>query len=1082
MMKIFKTKKFFAIALGALSVLAGSALFFHVPEKEVTAATAEAPTVHIQWGDAADSSPQNPENCNNEINGGGSTYSSSSTTDPSDPDCLRVRITNPSDTVYTKDFRICLLYTPTNTRACTGWAAGSVGYVPFSPMTSGRHFGNLAGTMTAEVETRPMTCANGQQPPACAGLPSGVTISNLKIGVGLARQEGSNGQCIQYNTPTAFKWGPVGTDWFGNGFWAISSTDDDDPGCFQVGMRLNVSTPVDAEYVSTTIPSPLAPNNSYNGNYRITMKNTGQIWPLTDYPASSVVRAPRDCSTDPNDYQPGETCTDYQIISSQRFRMERFDSLSTVEVTSKQIRPGQNDISYSGGQYTYSGGTTTIPAAPTPPATPPTPTPASTLPFYLRQNVTFRLVIEPAYRECEPREPGQPLICVNYPEQRYVTQEATPVPYINFNDIANLTPINLTIGNLPAGTHNIKFRMVDLENLGNNSNGYADGRFGDTVIIPITVAGDPGPALSCTVSQRVMQGQTAVYSLAANNLPPGYNSEINVRMGSNPAGPVMVPDPIILGPDNRPLPYRYNAQVPTTLLSPGTYNLTFTGSVNNVDLNPPCPATLIVDPALRVELFFNGVGGTTQPSPSNGSTGELSWSVAGATGCYGEMELGEDTTRPRPWVDARAFTTTNPPAQPLHTFNVNGMQSGESYTFKISCTNSTGQSVSDNVRVDVGALRQPELGLSCTDDPWNPTTTCTIPLGSSAMLYWDSRYTRSCEMNPYLGHSIPTVNLEGESTGNLNTLGNHYYTATCPGAPGTTPAVETVNIITEFVGQGPLNVTIDPGLCDQIVVTWDNPRGSGPKPDSFNVYRRISSRDTWSLDPNGTGIPYSDIAVDGPQYIYVDKSPMNPDGPNYYSVRAVYGGIESNGTLSYPLSVVPTSCVPSINLSDKDLYRVEGRITQNFNGAIACSGRSEPAALPNGAIFAVNDIVFFQINICNSGSLPMTGITVRDTMYNLINPEFVSATPAGCVTRQVMGERTADFVLADIPAAPPTKFCSIKMKARVTAPDNPSAAVYRFQNVADVTADGGLTAHLFTPPYLFSLLGGVPERNETGPQ
>ncbi len=610
--------------------------------------------------------------------------------------------------------------------------------------------------------------------------------------------------------------------------------------------------------------------------------------------------------------------------------------------------------------------------------------------------------------------------------------------------------------------------------------------------IVIVVHGeDAVPVLNCAVNQVVTQGQTANFSLSAENMEDGYNNNIDVTMSSDPTGPTMVTSPVVLGPNNNPLPYHNIARVQTTSLAPDTYNLTFNAD-DGVNTIQPCHASLTVEPALHVDLLFNGQQGPTQPNPSTGSTGQLSWEVRGATRCVGAMEQGVDTTPASaggPWTGPRDYTQTTPSS--LHNFDVSGMQSGD-YTFRISCYDSSGEEDIDTVRVNVGQVNSPTLRLWCSGEGNSQTNTdggepdtCHIYQGRQAMLYWDSAYTTSCSMNPYLGYQIPTVNLEGDSTGNLQDLGDHPYTATCPGAPGTDPAVKTVHIIVDprpSGGSGPSSVDIAPSACGQIVVSWNNPRTSGNHPDSFNVYRRTSPSAEWSLDPNGTNIPYSDVPVDGAQYIYTDRSPLSLTSSNYYMVKARYGGVESAGVVSYPLSVIPSSCSPSLSLSDKDLYRVEGSVTNNFIGAVACSGISEPASVPNNGIFAVDDTVFFQINICNSGNQPMTGIRLHDTMYNLTNPKVISVSPSGCVVRQTLAERSADFTLADIAAAPPTKFCTIKMSAKVTAPTNPSAAVYRFQNVVDVTADGGLTAHLFTPPYLFSLLGGVPNRNETGPQ
>ncbi len=276
----------------------------------------------------------------------------------------------------------------------------------------------------------------------------------------------------------------------------------------------------------------------------------------------------------------------------------------------------------------------------------------------------------------------------------------------------------------------------------------------------------------------------------------------------------------------------------------------------------------------------------------------------------------------------------------------------------------------------------------------------------------------------------------------------------------------------------PQNVAIAPRGCGQVEVSWNNPN-SAVHPETFNVYRRTNPTGAWSIDPNGTGIPYSNVQSD-PEYVYIDTAPLNVNRSNYYSVRAVYSGVESAGAVSYPLSVIPTTCGPDLSLSDKDITAVQGAITKSFP-AVACSGVSEPAVLPNNAIFSVGDIITFHLNVCNSGSGPLDNILVRDTLYNLSSPSGFTSSPAGCMTSHTVSGSNIDFRVANIAAAPPTKYCTIIFKAVVTSPNPQANRIFRFQNVADITGNGA-SAHVFTPPYPFSNDGRVPDRNETGPQ
>lgn len=267
------------------------------------ASAVSAPTVHVQFGDDQDHSPDVPEDCYQHVNppsGPGP-----SATDNEDPDCLRVKITNPADAVFTEDFRFCLRHS-SGTRICTLYAS-QIGSTPsYSQMVSAQNNGTLDGTVTAEIETRPS---------------SGVSFRNVSVAVSLAYQE-DNGPCTASG---GIYWASQGS----TSGWAYSPRDND-PGCFQVGLFTSPVPSYDADYISTTLPvepQVVNPNTSYSGT--ITMKNTGNV--AGDWPSDRIVSHSNPaCQQDPIAHP--STCVDTVTYTSTIAKLMPTEQSSIVAV------------------------------------------------------------------------------------------------------------------------------------------------------------------------------------------------------------------------------------------------------------------------------------------------------------------------------------------------------------------------------------------------------------------------------------------------------------------------------------------------------------------------------------------------------------------------------------------------------------------------------------------------------------------------------------------------------------------------------------------------------------------------------
>lgn len=1086
-MKALITKSYWLSTLTIAAVISSSLpLSLIVQEKQAIAQSGiAAPNVYIQFGDdAGDSSPELPSQCGNQQGGLGT-----STSDGQDPDCLRAQLTDSSNTVYNQDFRFCLQHS-NGPLTCTAYASEIGQSEARSGMTPSYNAGNLSGTMYAVVETRPLP----------SQFPAGTTFGNIQIGVALAYRNNS-GPC---QSSSGMNWAFQGGGLSG---WAYGADRDDDPGCYQAGLRIgSINAPPDADYISTSIPTTLAAGQAHNNDYNIVMENTGMTWPVLGESDSIVRNVDGHCDQANFDYDDeGQiTCTDYIIYSSQRFRLQRLDS-SPVAVRAKELRPDSNDVTYSNGTYTFTGPDETIVA--TDPVTT-----DNTIPFFIKQDVTFRHYAGTT-EICVPTEEGDgPPVggeiilqsdasnkiikkflsflgvktaqAVHIPEEcfpvpyDYLSQEGDPVnPDINAGEQAIFAPVDLTT---PSGTgvHTLQFQMVDLDNLNTTNENLDAGKFGEVALIPINL-GTAAFSLSCGVNQIYVPGsgvQFLNYDLAAT-VPGGYTNTINVTMASSPPGPTMQTSPVVLSPSNIPLPYRGTAVIPTAGLLPSTtYMLTFTGSDGSQTAT--CQSQLqVLNDTVSVDLKFNDSDGPTTPNPSDADNGTLNWTTPfGAGSCTASMLQGSVPS----WAGSKPVTGPEV---------VTGLQPNTTYEFKLLCTSVSGSTTAeDTVLVTVSDTPQnPTADLKCWGDLDDTKAEhdgpCTVTSGASALLFWDSSYAASCSISPDFG-PVPTSEPDGQSTSPITA--DIQYTLTCDaGIKGVPDAIDSVQIL---MGIEPPSTPINPqvsntGACGTIDISWNN-GSNGNTPEAYRVYRRAASTDPWQQ--LGPEIPY----VVGQKYLYqlTDSSPLSPSGSNYYAVVAVTGGVESSYAIANPSPIVPQACVPNLSLSDKDVVQVSGKINKSFS-AVACSGESEIATLPNQAIFSVGDVITFQLNVCNNGPAAMTNVSINDVMTNLSNPSNFSSTASyakQCLINQSVSGNTIDFTLDDIPAdtvpgSGGTEYCSITFTAVVTAPANPSAAIYRFQNVADITATG-LSTRVFTPPYLFSVTGGVPNRNETGPQ
>ncbi len=306
------------------------------------------------------------------------------------------------------------------------------------------------------------------------------------------------------------------------------------------------------------------------------------------------------------------------------------------------------------------------------------------------------------------------------------------------------------------------------------------------------------------------------------------------------------------------------------------------------------------------------------------------------------------------------------------------------------------------------------------------------------------------------------------------------FTATSRGITHTKVCYFTVS--EQPLPPSPTTVKAEPGLCERIVVSWTH---ASPRPEEYVIYHSFSDN-----DPSGQEVGRVSGQINSFEY-RVD--PAFVDRVHYFAVASSSGGRLSPRAYSDGSGVNP--CAPDMNLSDKDLISVRGKINKTFT-PVACNDKSDAVTLPNNALFTSGDRVTFQINICNADEEgALTNGRVVDTMYNPnnINTQFnleyvigsVSTNPAGCAGEISESLHELSFAIPELlPKDPGTvaRSCAVRFTATLKTPQNPTSKVYRFQNMGEISGNFPTSPKLYsTPPYLFSLTG-IPEREETAPR
>lgn len=515
----------------------------------------------------------------------------------------------------------------------------------------------------------------------------------------------------------------------------------------------------------------------------------------------------------------------------------------------------------------------------------------------------------------------------------------------------------------------------------------------------------------------------------------------------------------------------------STIVADTTYAITCTGptappATDSVTFHVTEPPVI---PHPTVDLKCIGSNGISTDGPCSvtvGTTGTLTWTSQNTQGGSCSIDHGIGVVA----LNNTTGLATQPITQPI--------------TYQIDCSR-PGDPVDgrDSVTFNPAAIPEPDsFTVNCT-----PAVISLVQGHTDTFRLVTSKTGNFSSQVHFVVKTIVPNHANGPSVAIIESTNNKVPPAETDASVVTTGSTAADNYVVTFEGTGggvtkqcsvdlqvtaapPTNphapsVTTDNSQCDKVIVNWV-PSNTPPPATGFTVFRGTSS------NPNaGTWTDISGMLAPS-IHSFVDTQAATTS--NYYKVIA-YNGAAAGPPQNPAVLGNKRACIPNIDRSDKDISAVSGKVSKNFTPT-PCNANSDLATLPSNATFAVGDKVTFKINVCNSGEGAMTGITILDTLSNLENPTFPSSS---CVTSHNYNAaaNTISFGLKTIAPGTATnpQVCSVEFTAKIKAPGVTTAALYRFQNIADIHTSELPVKRVQTPPYLFSISGGVPIRNETGP-
>lgn len=471
-------------------------------------------------------------------------------------------------------------------------------------------------------------------------------------------------------------------------------------------------------------------------------------------------------------------------------------------------------------------------------------------------------------------------------------------------------------------------------------------------------------------------------------------------------------------------------------------------------------------------LCANGGSSTYQDGPcsvSLGSATTLRWSSSNITPASCVLTPG-NTSVPDSVTSPNSYSTGNLNTSTTFTITCQGLTGSNPATASDSVTINIAGGDEDyllayaphSISVPQGASFEVEFytdPVNGFDDTVHLSVLNTVPAISPAAFTWFN----NDQVPPNYGAGTPTLT-------NISTTsiapGLYTITFRADGNLGTPRDPKDRQFVLEVTAaqlpQPPQNASVAPGVCGQIIVSWDA-HANHDTSIQYKVYRRVSGTSDW-----GTAIaviPYTSQT----RYTYEDNN--LPNGFYEYRVSASVG---DNGAESFTPTLGPVStpdCGPNLSGSYK---KIAGR-GPNTPTITRCSSPTS-VPLPSGLVYQAGDTVWFEICVRNSGNEPLNSVSVSEIHSNdrnLENVQFVNAA-GGCATGSGTGPYTIGTMAAD-------SVCSIFVRATIATPNAPASSLHRFQNFAVITSSELPPRVVNTLPETFVIGSGAPSRTETAP-
>jgi uncharacterized repeat protein (TIGR01451 family) len=226
---------------------------------------------------------------------------------------------------------------------------------------------------------------------------------------------------------------------------------------------------------------------------------------------------------------------------------------------------------------------------------------------------------------------------------------------------------------------------------------------------------------------------------------------------------------------------------------------------------------------------------------------------------------------------------------------------------------------------------------------------------------------------------------------------------------------------------------MDSGVaCGAVKLTWDDSSTPGAY---YSIYR--------STSPGGNAT----VVANQPETTYIDNSASS--GVTYYYVIRAYvnnpdGTFIRSGPQEFsPYGIQTSSCNANFSLSNKIIYAVNGK---PYHFTSSCRVPSQVGTF-TGTI-KKGDKVTFAINVCNTGSLNATSVSVRD---DLANSNLTLHNPSGIVMSQGTATVTGNIVTFDFGNIAAGSNAQVRFDADVTPPAGNTQNLLRFRNLGQLT-------------------------------